>query len=98
MGWDHFSWRVTTSSKMAPKRPISCNFGQMYPIVLPFIWATAALPAAGQTIQGGAVQIEPAAKGEAGPPTRKNKSRVGGKFSKLKASGGTAFHGSSNQF
>lgn len=61
--------------------------------------ATAALPTTGKTIKGEEVKVENnpmAASG--GPPVRKNKSRVGGKFSKLKTSGGSAFHGGSNQF
>lgn len=57
-----------------------------------------ALPAVGKTIKGEEVKVEaPAASGEGGPPVRKNKSRVGGKYSKLK-SGGSAFHGGSNRF
>lgn len=61
--------------------------------------ATASLPTTGKTIKGEEVTVDNNVAGTAGmPPTRKNKSRVGGKFSKLKASGGTAFHGGSNQF
>jgi ubiquitin fusion degradation protein 1 len=63
--------------------------------------AMAALPTVGKTIKGEEVKmdIESAGPGAGGggPPTRKNKSRVGGKFSKLKAGGGAAFHGGSNQ-
>lgn len=63
--------------------------------------ATASLPTTGKTIKGEEVKVDgnAAAAAVAGrPPARKNKSRVGGKYSKLKASGGTAFHGGSNQF
>lgn len=63
--------------------------------------ATASLPAAGKTIKGEEVHVDnnAAAVAVAGkPPVRRNKSLVGGKFSKLKASGGAAFHGGSNQF
>jgi len=63
--------------------------------------ATAALPAAGKTIKGEEVHVDnnAAVVAVAGkPPVRRNKSLVGGKFSKLKASGGAAFHGGSNQF
>ncbi|KAL7509776.1 hypothetical protein ACHAXN_010573 [Cyclotella atomus] len=58
-----------------------------------------ALPAVGKTIKGEEVMVEApaAADGEGGPPVRKNKSRTGGKYSKLK-SGGSAFHGGSNRF
>jgi ubiquitin fusion degradation protein 1 len=62
--------------------------------------ATAALPTVGKTIRGDEVKVdnELAAVVIAGrPPVKKNKSRVGGKFSKLKTSGGAAFHGGSNQ-
>mmetsp|Transcript_17439 Transcript_17439/g.36585 ORF Transcript_17439/g.36585 Transcript_17439/m.36585 type:complete len:427 (-) Transcript_17439:270-1550(-) len=61
--------------------------------------AMAALPTTGKTIKGEEVQVEDAAVGGlAGKvPVRKNKSRVGGKFSKLKSAGGVAFHGGSNQ-
>lgn len=56
------------------------------------------LPAVGKTIKGEEVKVEePTANGAGGPPVRKNKSRVGGKYSKLK-SGGSAFHGGSNRF
>mmetsp|Transcript_25577 Transcript_25577/g.46251 ORF Transcript_25577/g.46251 Transcript_25577/m.46251 type:complete len:442 (-) Transcript_25577:1443-2768(-) len=62
---------------------------------------TASLPTAGQTIKGEVVEVDNGAAAVAVSgsvlPTRKNKSRVGGKFSKLKG-GGTAFHGGSNQF
>jgi hypothetical protein len=58
-----------------------------------------ALPAVGKTIKGEEVMVEAPASGggEGGPPVRKNKSRIGGKYSKLK-SGGSAFHGGSNRF
>jgi ubiquitin fusion degradation protein 1 len=62
--------------------------------------ATAALPTVGKTIRGEEVKVDndAAAVAIAGrPPVKKNKSRVGGKFSKLKTSGGAAFHGGSNQ-
>ncbi|KAL7530606.1 hypothetical protein ACHAXR_003593 [Thalassiosira sp. AJA248-18] len=61
---------------------------------------TASLPTTGKTIKGEEVKVDnnPTSSAGTGPPVRKNKSRVGGKFSKLKASGGTAFHGGSNQF
>jgi ubiquitin fusion degradation protein 1 len=62
--------------------------------------ATAALPAAGKTIKGEEVHVDnnAAVVAVAGkPPVRRNKSLVGGKYSKLKA-GGAAFHGGSNQF
>lgn len=62
--------------------------------------ATAALPTVGKTIRGEEVMVDndAAATAIAGrAPVKKNKSRVGGKFSKLKASGGAAFHGGSNQ-
>ncbi|KAL7518511.1 hypothetical protein ACHAWX_003333 [Stephanocyclus meneghinianus] len=55
-----------------------------------------ALPVVGKTIKGEEVRVESGQSGDGGPPVRKNKSRVGGKFSKLK-SAGTAFHGGSNQ-
>ncbi|KAL3782925.1 hypothetical protein HJC23_004904 [Cyclotella cryptica] len=56
-----------------------------------------ALPVVGKTIKGEEVRVESGQGGDGGgPPVRKNKSRVGGKFSKLSA--GTAFHGGSNQF
>ena len=59
--------------------------------------ATEHLPTTGKTIKGEEVKVDlSSSMGTA--PVRKNKSRVGGKFSKLKASGGTAFHGGSNQF
>mmetsp|Transcript_21227 Transcript_21227/g.30379 ORF Transcript_21227/g.30379 Transcript_21227/m.30379 type:complete len:436 (-) Transcript_21227:35-1342(-) len=66
--------------------------------------ATAALPTAGMTIKGeevkvendGAAALSAGAGGAAGRvPVRRNKSRVGGKFSKLKNA--TAFQGNSNQ-
>lgn len=61
--------------------------------------ATAALPTTGKTIKGEEVEVDNAAAAAAGkPPARKNRSRTGGKFSKLKNAGGTAFHGGSNQF
>lgn len=62
--------------------------------------ATAALPTTGKTIKGEEVNVEnnAAASAAGRPAQRRNKSRVGGKFSKLKNSGGTAFHGGSNQF
>ena len=63
--------------------------------------ATAALPTTGKTIKGEEVYVDnnAAVTAVAGkPPARRNKSLVGGKFSKLKASGGAAFHGGSNQF
>jgi len=62
--------------------------------------ATAALPTTGKTIKGEEVKVEnnAAASAAGRPAQRRNKSRVGGKFSKLKNSGGTAFHGGSNQF
>ncbi|KAL7554584.1 hypothetical protein ACHAWF_018067 [Thalassiosira exigua] len=64
--------------------------------------ATASLPTTGKTIKGGEVEVKAengatAAGGGGGPPVRRNKSRTKGKYSKLKASGGTAFHGGSNQ-
>mmetsp|Transcript_5006 Transcript_5006/g.9306 ORF Transcript_5006/g.9306 Transcript_5006/m.9306 type:complete len:416 (+) Transcript_5006:115-1362(+) len=61
---------------------------------------TASLPTTGKTIKGEEVKVDNAAAASAvgKPPTRRNKSRVGGKYSKLKSSGGTAFHGGSNQF
>jgi ubiquitin fusion degradation protein 1 len=62
--------------------------------------ATAALPTVGKTIRGEEVKVDNdlATVAIAGrPPVKKNKSRVGGKFSKLKTSGGAAFHGGSNQ-
>eukprot|EP00804_Cyclotella_cryptica_P024492 CCRYP_017543-RA/>CCRYP_017543-RA protein AED:0.25 eAED:0.25 QI:0/0/0/1/1/1/3/0/551 len=50
-----------------------------------------ALPVVGKTIKGEEVRVESGQGGDGGgPPVRKNKSRVGGKFSKLSA--GTAFH------
>jgi hypothetical protein len=55
-----------------------------------------ALPVTGKTIKGEEVVVKAPTAGDGGPPVRKNKSRVGGKFSKLK-SGGAAFQGSSNQ-
>lgn len=59
--------------------------------------ATAALPTTGMTIKGEEVKVDnsaaAAAAGQA--PVRKNRSRVGGKFSKLKNT--TAFQGNSNQ-
>ena len=55
------------------------------------------LPTVGKTIKGEEVKVETPMNGEGGPPVRKNKSRVGGKFSKLKSSG-AAFQGGSNQF
>lgn len=62
---------------------------------------TATLPTVGKTIKGEEVVVDndaAVAVAIAGgrPPVKKNKSRVGGKFSKLKASS-TAFHGGSNQ-
>ena len=62
--------------------------------------ATAALPTTGKTIKGEEVKVDNTAGAAAAgtAPVRKNKSRVGGKFSKLKTSGGTAFHGGSNNF
>jgi len=63
--------------------------------------STASLPTTGKTIKGEVVRVDNGAAAVAVSgrvlPTRKNKSRVGGKFSKLKG-GGTAFHGGSNQF
>ena len=61
--------------------------------------ATAALPTTGKTIKGEEVKVDNnAANSAAGKvPVRKNRSRVGGKFSKLKNSGGVAFQGNSNQ-
>lgn len=60
--------------------------------------ATASLPQTGKTIKGEVVKMDNDAKPTAGMPrTRKNKSRVGGKYSKLKSSG-AAFHGGSSQF
>mmetsp|Transcript_28250 Transcript_28250/g.60198 ORF Transcript_28250/g.60198 Transcript_28250/m.60198 type:complete len:418 (+) Transcript_28250:106-1359(+) len=62
--------------------------------------ATASLPTTGKTIKGEEVKVDnnAAALAAAGKPAvRKNKSRVGGKFSKLKNAGGSAFHGGSNQ-
>lgn len=60
--------------------------------------ALAALPNTGKTIKGEEVNVDNivaiAAAGKA--PVRKNRSRVGGKFSKLKNSG-VAFQGNSNQ-
>lgn len=62
--------------------------------------ATATLPTVGKTIKGEEVKIDNNAAAVAmtgdRPPTKKNKSRVGGKFSKLKTSA-TSFHGGSNQ-
>lgn len=59
--------------------------------------ATESLPTTGKTIKGEVVKVDSRAAGTAGrPPTRKNKSRIGGKFSKLKS--GAAFHGGSSQF
>jgi ubiquitin fusion degradation protein 1 len=55
------------------------------------------LPSVGKTIKGEEVKVENPVNADGGPPVRKNKSRVGGKFSKLK-SGGSAFHGGSNRF
>ncbi len=61
--------------------------------------ATASLPTTGMTIKGEEVKVDnavvssSAAAGRA--PVRRNKSRVGGKFSKLKNA--TAFQGNSNQ-
>ena len=56
-----------------------------------------ALPVVGKTIKGEEVRVESGQSGDGdGPPVRKNKSHVGGKFSKLKPAG-TAFHGGSNQ-
>ena len=53
--------------------------------------ATAHLPTTGKTIKGEEVKVDlSASMGTA--PVRRNKSRVGGKYSKLKA--GSAFHGS----
>lgn len=59
--------------------------------------ATAALPTTGMTIKGEEVKVDnSAAVSAAGKaPVRKNRSRVGGKFSKLKNA--TAFQGNSNQ-
>lgn len=61
---------------------------------------TASLPTTGKTIKGEEVEVDnnaaAAAAGKA--PTRKNRSRTAGKYSKLKNAGGTAFHGGSNQF
>eukprot|EP00804_Cyclotella_cryptica_P027478 CCRYP_007448-RA/>CCRYP_007448-RA protein AED:0.20 eAED:0.20 QI:80/-1/1/1/-1/1/1/224/138 len=55
-----------------------------------------ALPVVGKTIKGEEVRVESGQGGDVGgPPVMKNKSRVGGKFSKLK-SAGTAFHGGLN--
>ena len=56
-----------------------------------------ALPTVGKTIKGEEVKVEAPVSSDGGPPVRKNKSRVGGKYSKLK-SGGSAFHGGSNRF
>lgn len=64
--------------------------------------AIAALPTAGKTIKGEEVRMDAGAGGGsagtevAKAPVRKVKSRVGGKYSKLKSS--TAFHGESNKF
>jgi len=59
--------------------------------------ATATLPTTGMTIKGEEVRVEngvaAAAAGQV--PIRKNRSRVGGKFSKLKNT--AAFQGNSNQ-
>ena len=55
------------------------------------------LPAVGKTIKGEEVKVDNPVNKDEGPPVRKNKSRVGGKYSKLK-SGGAAFHGGSNKF
>lgn len=62
--------------------------------------ATAALPTVGKTIKGAEVHVDNNAAiiAVAGKPqVRRNKSMVGGKYSKLKAAGGAAFHGGSNQ-
>lgn len=54
--------------------------------------ATAHLPTTGKTIKGEEIKVDlSSSMGSA--PVRRNKSRVGGKYSKLKA--GSAFHGSS---
>ena len=59
--------------------------------------ATAALPTTGMTIKGEEVKVDSSAAAPAAgqAPVRKNRSRVGGKFSKLKNA--TAFQGNSNQ-
>jgi len=61
--------------------------------------ATASLPSTGMTIKGEEVKVENGGGGGAassgGVPVRKNRSRVGGKFSRLKNA--TAFQGNSNQ-
>ncbi|KAL7450140.1 hypothetical protein ACHAWC_002114 [Mediolabrus comicus] len=61
--------------------------------------AMAALPTTGKTIKGEEVKVDNNATNAAAGkvPVRKNRSRVGGKFSKLKNSGGVAFQGNSNQ-
>ena len=59
--------------------------------------ATAALPTTGMTIKGEEVKVDnsAAAPTTGSAPVRKNRSRVGGKYSKLKNA--TTFQGSSNQ-
>lgn len=55
--------------------------------------ATASLPTTGKTIKGDEVKVDLSAVMNGAAPVRRNKSRVGGKYSKLKGST-TAFHGS----